>query len=82
MTIEGNLVFLLKMKHLVKLFVCMTNFRSYICIFTSRNNLFQRCLILREKLVHLEFLLTIATENVFSFAYFLTQLNAKPSLQN
>jgi len=62
--------------------VCMTNVRSYICIFTSRHNLFQQCLIIiRKKLVHLEFLLAIVTENVFSFAYFLTQLNAKLTLK-
>jgi len=41
----------------------------------SRNHLLRQCFIL-------DFLLVIVTENVFSLAYFLNQLNAEPSLQN
>ena len=72
-TTEENLIILRKKKTIVS--VCKTKVRSCRCLFIFRNHLLYRCLIL-------DFLLGIVTENVFSLAYFLNQLNAKPSLQH
>ena len=72
-TAEENLISLPNKKTIVS--VCQTNVRSYVCLFIIRNHLLQQCIIL-------EILFGIVTETFISLAYFLNQLNAKPSLQN
>jgi len=72
-TAEQNLILLHKKETIFS--VCTTNVRSHVCVFISRNDCLQQC-------IFLDFLLLIITENVFSLAYFLIQLNAKLSLQN
>ena len=72
-TAEENFFILPKKKTIDS--VCITNFRSYLCLFIFGKHLLQQCLIL-------DFLLVTVTENVFLLGYFLNQLNAKPSLQN
>jgi len=72
-TAEENLILLPEKKAIVS--VCTTNVRSHLCLFISRNHLLQQCLVL-------DFFPGIVTEDVFSFAYLMNQLNAKTSLQN
>jgi len=66
---EENFILLPKKKTIVS--VCMTNVRSYVCLFISRSHLLHQCLVLN-------FLLATITENV-SFACFNTSIPKNPN---
>jgi len=70
-TVEENLILLLKKKTIVSIWT--TKVRSYVCLFISRTICFSNVLFS---------LLGIVTKIVFSLAYLLNHLNAKPSLRN
>jgi len=72
-TAEENLILLPKKKKIF-LFARLTS-DHIVCLIIFRNHLLQQFLIP-------DFLVVIVTENVFSLAYFLNQLNVKPSLEN
>ena len=63
----GKFAFSLSPKKKTIVSICTTNIRSYVCLIISRNHLLQHCLIL-------DFLLVIATKNVFFACLFVESI--------